>query len=96
MKLKRTIIQRKISNNFLPALFLILLFQGCTGDSRLSKENDIVIAFAEEMLNPADKVFARYRENIDIYKRILDFPLSAHKIQTFFDWENHYLNLKNL
>ncbi|MDZ7808393.1 MAG: hypothetical protein U5K71_14975 [Gracilimonas sp.] len=85
-----------IKTVLLSGLLLILFFQGCTDDSRLSKENDIVIAFAEEMLNPDDKVFARYRENIDIYKRLLDFPLSAQKIQTSFDWKNHSNNIEML
>jgi len=83
-----------IKTVLLSGLFLILFFQGCSDDSRLSKENDIVLAFAEEMLNPDDKVFARYRENIDIYKRLLDFPLSAQKIQTSFDWKNHSNNIE--
>lgn len=70
-------------------LLPLLLLLACSDNSNKFEGREIVVAFAEEILNPNDRIYALYRENIDIFERTLDLPFSAEGIQSSFKWQNN-------
>lgn len=66
-----------------------LLLMACSETLINYEESEIVIAFAEDILNPEDRLYVGYRENIDIFERTLDLPFSAEGIQSSFKWDNN-------
>lgn len=69
----------------LPSLCLI----SCTDYSNKFEEHEVVLAFAEAKLYPDDRIYFKYRENIDIYERALYLPFSGEGIQSSFKWHNN-------